>query len=411
MARTVVAGAGIIGLLTAYELLKRGDEVTLIDMGEPGAAASAGNAGWVCPSLSAPLATPGLTWTSLRWMLMPNSPLAIDPRALPHLVPFLWRFWKACNTREHTAGLHAVAMLGANTMERFDALVDDGVVFEMHEDGLLFVFTTASALEHLLPGIEAMREYGYPTPAPLSASDVKALEPCLSDAVIGGLYVKQDRSVRPETFARGVFEQITALGGKFVRSEITNVDARGRTAHAVHTSRGDIEGDRFVIAAGAWSGLVAGQFGSRVPIEAAKGYSITISAPAWTPGRPLYLSEAKVGVTPTNGALRFAGTLELSGVDTRLKPARVNAIRKAGRTYFRDEPHGVSETEWVGMRPLAPDSLPVIGALPGKDNVFIATGHGMLGVTLAPSTGFALADLMTNGASKVLAPFDPARFR
>jgi D-amino-acid dehydrogenase len=410
MARTLVAGAGIIGLLTAYELIKRGDDVTLLDMGEPGHAASAGNAGWICPSLSAPLAAPGLTWTSLRWMLKPNSPLAIDPRALPHLVPFLWRFWKSCNAREYSAGLQAVARLGTNTMERFDALADDGVAFEMHEDGLLFVFTTESALEHLLPDIEAMRSYGYPTPPPLSAREVLELEPTLSDAVTGGLYVKQDRHVRPETLARGMYDKIIALGGKFIRSRIRHVHSRGSTTYAVHTTTGDVEAERFVIAAGAWSGEVSAKFGFRVPIEAAKGYSITISQPAWTPNRPLYLSEAKVGVSPTDDALRFAGTLELSGIDTRLKPARLQAIRNAARKYFRAEAHGRTETEWAGMRPLAPDSLPVIGALPGRKNVFIATGHGMLGVTLAPSTGYALAEMMTNGASDVLAPFDPKRF-
>jgi D-amino-acid dehydrogenase len=167
-----------------------------------------------------------------------------------------------------------------------------------------------------------------------------------------------------------------------------------------------------VLAAGAWSGPLAKRFGFRLPIEAGKGYSVTISNPAVRLARPVLLGEVKLGCTPFDGALRVAGTMELSGLNTRLDPRRVAAIRRAADRYLPGSLQGTAVHEWTGMRPVLPDGLPAIGRAPGFQNLYVASGHAMLGITLAPATAEVLADLMTTERSAVdLRAFDPGRYR
>jgi D-amino-acid dehydrogenase len=179
----------------------------------------------------------------------------------------------------------------------------------------------------------------------------------------------------------------------------------------VETSAGALEADIFVISAGAWSGRVARKFGFSLPVQPGKGYTVTIQKPAAAPARPIYLSEMRVGITPFDGAVRLGGTMELSSFAQRPVMGRLNTIRRAASTYLPGSATGAAEVEWMGMRPLTPDGLPAIGRAPGLENVFVATGHAMLGVTLAPVTGLAVAELVSGNASSFdLAPFDPARF-
>ncbi|HYM69383.1 MAG TPA: FAD-binding oxidoreductase, partial [bacterium] len=188
-----------------------------------------------------------------------------------------------------------------------------------------------------------------------------------------------------------------------------------RTGHkvdALETTAGRIEGDRFLIAAGAWSGVLSRRAGFPLPIQAAKGYSVTIES---TQGSgvalPLYLGEAKVACSPFVGAFRVGGTLELSGLNSNLDARRLTAVRRGVERYLPGCATGKGEVEWVGARSFAPDGLPVIGRIPGYDNLYVATGHGMLGVTLAPATAVAISELMRLGETTAdLSPFDPGRF-
>jgi D-amino-acid dehydrogenase len=412
MSRTVVIGAGVIGLSIGYELTRRGQEVIVVDRGEPGNACSLGNAGWIVPSFSAPLPKPGLTLTSLKWLLQRDSPLAIEPRALPHLAGWLWKFWRHCNKHDYLAGLEALMALNHSTMDLYDSLEKDDVQFEMQRAGLLFVFLGEAAQSETLEDFEMMKQYGYKVPRPLSKDDLLGLEPALSDDVAAGFLVEEERHVRPESLSAGLAKRLLERGGEILTGrDITAANSDGARVRSILTSRGDITGDHFVIAAGAWSGAIAKRFGLTVPVEAGKGYSITIENPRRQLRRPLYLGEAKVGCSPFEGALRLAGTMELSDVNPTMRPERIQAICKSLGQYLRVESDGRSRTEWMGMRPLTPDGLPVIGRAPGYTNLLIATGHAMLGVTLAPATAAAIADLICEGKCAVnLAPFDPARF-
>ena len=411
MSRTVIIGAGVIGLSCAHELRKRGEDVVILDRGAPGAGCSAGNAGWIVPSLAEPLPAPGLTWTSLRWMLDRDSPLHIAPHALPELAGFLWSFWRHCNATHYRAGRIAWTHLTDRIMESMDALVAGGVELEMHEAGLLFVFLSEPTMRHVLRQIAAG---GGEVPEPLVGRELHALEPALSSQVTAGFLMRQERHVRPESFCNGLLTRIQQLGAE-VRSGVTATGGvmEGESLRAVRTTQGDISADRCLIAAGALSGRVsAAVAGVPLPIQAGKGYAVTVTGRPAPFSRPLYLDEARLGCSPFVGGYRFAGTMELSGLNDRLVPARVAAIRRSARRYLTLASDALDGVEWVGMRPLTSDGVPAIGRVPTRRNVYLATGHQMLGVTSAVTTATLVADLIMDGHSAVdLSPFDPGRLR
>lgn len=411
--RTVVIGAGVIGLATAYSLMKRGRQVVVVDQGEPGEACSKGNAGWITPSISAPIPAPGLTWTSLKWMLSSGSPLYIAPGAVPSMARWLWRFWRHCNQVDFERGLKAVAELNRRTMPLFEQLQQEGVSIELHRQGLLFAFLKDSYMRGVLAEFDYYRQYGYQVPKPLSGSELRTLEPGLSASVTSGFLVGEEWHVRPETLSAGYLAKLKAAGCTVrTGASVRGIVASAGRVQSVDTTAGTEPADEVVVAAGAWTGEVVAQLGVRLPVQAGKGYSITVSGGGPTLKRPVYLGEARVGCSPFDGAVRFAGTMELSGVNTNLDRRRIVGIRKGIAEYLTTPVAADAGVEWVGMRPLTPDGLPMLGRVPGFTNAFVATGHAMLGVTLAPTTGEAMADLIVDGtADPVLAPFEPGRFR
>jgi D-amino-acid dehydrogenase len=413
MSRTVVIGGGVVGLACAHALRKQGEEVTVLDSTEPGAGCSKGNAGWIVPTLAEPLPTPGLTWTSMLWLLRRDSPLHINPRAALGLAPWLWAFWRHCNADDFRSGRRAWEIVANDVMESFDALASDGVRFEMHSAGLLFVFLREAAMRAMLHETGASPAAHGREPRIFTGKELREFEPSVSDAVTAGLWVEQERHVRPETLCAGLAQWL-ARHGVEIRAGAAVVSGHldGKTLRAVRTARGEVTGDRFLITAGARSGLVSNAIsGVPLPIQAGKGYSITVPASTSRFRRPLYLEEARLAVTPFEGGYRFAGTMELSGVNERLVAGRISAIRHSARRYLTLSDGELTGIEWVGMRPLAPDGLPVMGPIPGRPNVFVATGHGMLGVTTALTTARLMSDLIVRGSTSVnLSALDPGRF-
>jgi D-amino-acid dehydrogenase len=410
--RTIVVGAGVIGLACAYALKKRGRDVVVLDYGPPGGACSLGNAGWVSPSISAPIPAPGLTWTSLKWMLRSDSPLYISPSAVPSMARWLFRFWRHCNRRDFEAGLRATSELNRHTLALFDALEADGIKCELHRRGILYVFCELKYLESNLAEFAHLAAVGYALPAALDGAAMRTMEPELSDQVVGGFLVEDEYHVRPETLTAGYAQRLNDIGVELKIGAHATAPLGDKTGwRGVLTSNGPVEGDEIVLAAGAWTGGLAERFGVSLPVQAGKGYSVTVPTTRGSFTRPLYLGEAKIGASPFEGAIRFAGTMELSGINLELDPRRIQGLRHGIGRYMRRPPGPREGTEWVGMRPLTPDGLPMLGRAPGQDKLFIATGHAMLGVTLAPATGEAIAQLVTDPKAELMyAPFAPGRF-
>jgi D-amino-acid dehydrogenase len=401
----------VIGLACAWYLRRGGADVILLERDRCGEAASLGNSGWITPSLSNPIPAPGVTAQALRWMVKPDSPFLLRPRLDPALAAWLWRFWRHSGRSAYLRGMRALLALNARTFDLYDELRTDGVEFEMHEDGMLFLFLSEAAAKGALRVFGDLQREGYTgTVTALAGAEAQARDPAVGERVAGAIYASRERHVRPESLTRGLQNALVAAGAD-VR-ENAEVSALTRTGGGwrLDGRAGAVDVDRVVVAGGAWTGRILAPL--RVPIrqEPAKGYSVTAVGEGTKPRQPLYLSEAKVGCSPFSGGVRLAGTLELSGLDLRLDRRRLAAVARSAEAYLADWRPLRPELEWAGLRPLPADGLPLIGRAPGQDGLFVATGHGMLGVTLAPATGAALADLVLHDELlPQLAPFTITR--
>jgi D-amino-acid dehydrogenase len=408
---TVIVGGGVIGLTTAYHLAREGESVTLIDARGTGLGASEVNAGWIVPAEAAPVPGPGVVLQSMKWMLRPDSPLYIRPSLRPSFIKFMLGMWGKSNSRDQRAGYEAHLRLAQHTIETFDEYRADGVDFEMHNAGLLMAFTQKENLEHHRSNLDLVHQFQL-DPQVLVGDDVRNHEPLLSDAVYGGIYFPQERHVDPGALCRSLTRRLTEMGVEIIENApVDRVDRAGDTVTAVHSGSRSVRGDKYILAAGAWTGPVSRLFREPLPVRPGKGYSVEV-APYGLRGS-VNLSDAKVAVTPFNQRLRLAGTMEFGGLDETINQVRVDAILRAPKTYFRgwEPPAGPVEAR-AGIRPMTPDGMPIIGALGRLNNTYVSTGHGMLGVTLAPGTAAALTDLVLHGKqSPALAPFAAARFR
>jgi D-amino-acid dehydrogenase len=407
-----VVGGGVIGLAVAESLSRRGAKVVVLEAGRCGGAASAGNAGWITPGLSAPVPAPGTMLQALKWMPNPGSPLLVRPVLRLSFLRWSYDFWRATGRRRYGAGMAALVALSDRTIADFDALRDRGVEFEMHADGMLFVAHSETSLEHELEALRDQQAVGYRGGVEvIDGAAAREREPGLADGVAGAIVAPLERHVRPETLTRGLADHLRANGAEIREGVTVRGLARRAGGWTLDCDGADVRADRVVLAGGVSTPALLRPLGVRLPLEGAKGYSITLEDPPIRLRGPLYLLESMVGVSPYDGALRLAGTLELGAKDLRLNARRVASIERAGRKYLRGWPDGAPRTAWAGFRPLLPDGLPAIGPVPGQDGLHVATGHSMLGVTLAPATAEVLAPAVLSGEPSLeLAPFSIARF-
>lgn len=408
--RVVVIGAGVIGLSTGYELARRGAEVTIVTDRDPGAGASSNNAGWVVPAESGPVPAPGVILQTLRWMLRPDSPVYVRPEITPSFARFFLGMLRACAPAAYGRSFAATAALARGTMEALDAWAADGMAFEAHAEGELRAYIEHGEFRKAVDDLARYEGAGFAFEV-LSGDDARRAVPALGDGVVGAIRFGGQRHVRPQTVVDGLVARVQAHGGSIVRRTVTRA-AVAPDGVEVGGDGWTTRADALVIAAGAWSGEVARLVGSRLPVRPGKGYSVDY-VPAQLDMRPVVmLSEAHCAVTPLDGGTRVAGTMEFGRLDERISAARVRAIQAAPGRYFRDwNPDAPHATPSAGLRPMMPDGIACIGRLARNDRVFVATGHAMLGLTLAPRTGSLLAAAILEGADPPeLRPFSPARF-
>ena len=414
----VVVGAGAVGLCAAHYLARAGLPVEVLDRAAVGSGASWGNAGWVCASHSAPIPAPGVTPYVLRSLGRPGSPLYLRPSLDPALARWALRFWRSCRRSQFDRGYAALAELNRPTFELFEQLRDAGIETTLRTPGIVHAFLTVTAARDHLGVQRQMAGTDYELPDDVAhGDDVRALDATLGPGIAAGYLVPGEGLVDPDRFVASLAAALRHAGVRVrERVSVTGFERSNGAVTALHTSEGELRCRAAVIAAGTWSEALLRDLGHRVPLQAGKGYSFSVAL-ADTPRHPLYLGDKRVVVSPINGSTRIAGTMELSGNNRRLDWRRIVAVADASRHYLGrwyehpDELMGLIRDPWVGGRPLLPDGLPVIDRLPGQDNLFLTTGHGMLGITLAPASGRALTDYVVEGRRPgVLEPFRYDRF-
>jgi D-amino-acid dehydrogenase len=337
--------------------------------------------------------------------------LYVKPRLDFELIGWFLRFAHRCNVADACSATLARAAILEDSRARLAKLVaEEGLDCEFEQRGTLYAYRTAQAQEADLAHERALADVGIPTRR-LNAAEMQAREPALRDDVIGGLFHPGDAQLRPDRYVAELARRVREQGGE-IREQwrVEGIERDGNRVAAVRGAAGRIEADEVVLALGAWSPALARQLDLRLPIQPGKGYSITYARPTLCPVLPLVLRERSVCVTAWPSGYRLGSTMEFSGYDTTLNRTRLDALRRGAAEYLR-EPEGPAVLEeWYGWRPMSYDDLPLIGRAPNWRNLTLATGHGMLGVSMSATTGILVADLLAARAPAIdPAPYLPQR--
>ena len=412
----IICGGGIVGLSSAYYLAREGFRVTLIERNAEGADSCAhGSAGYISPSHMVPLAAPGMVLKGLKWMLSSRSPFYIQPRLDSDLMRWGWLFARHCtavHTRRAAPVLRDLCLSGRKLFVELSDIT--GHAFELKTEGLLNLCQTQETLDHETHGLAAIaNELGIEARV-LNAAQTAALEPGARMKIVGSVYFPIDAHISPRKFIPALTALLQEMGVQFQWSTtVYGWQTDGGRITSVQTTAGALMADEFVLAGGSWSPAMLSGLNIRLPMQAGKGYSLTIDQPRFQLTKALILTERRVAVTPMGDKLRFGGTMEISGHSDNVRPERIGQIIAAAQAFFPDfTPKDFAGIKpWFGYRPVTPDGLPYIGRFRGHPNLTAACGHAMLGLTMAPSTGLLVAEILTGRKPSVdLGMLNPNRY-
>lgn len=411
--RVIVIGGGVIGVVCADSLQRFGFDVTVLDQGQVGGGASHANCGFVCPSHVLPLAGPGAVRSALTTLFQRDSPLAVQWRLDPALWGWLWRFARRCNRRDMLAAARAIQSLLMSSRQLYEQLFNDHALkAEWETRGLLFVFRSTGANAHYAETDHLLgRQFGLAARR-ISGEELPAFEPALVPGLAGGWHYSTDAHLRPDLLMSSWRQRAESMGVAFVENcPVRDVITSGNRVAAVVTTRCEMPADDFVIAAGAWTPLVTRRLGLRIPIQPAKGYSITTDKPNPCPKIPMLFEEHRVAATPFADGFRLGSLMEFGGYDDRFDLRRAALLERGARHYLSPTLGPTIHEQWWGWRPMVPDGKPVIDRCPRHANVWVAAGHGMLGVSMAPATGQLVSELISGTKPHIdPTPFSISRF-
>ena len=401
----VIVGGGIVGLSCAYELLRRGQSVILL---EKGAAhhdsCSLGNAGMIVPSHFVPLAAPGMVALGLKWMLNPESPFWVRPRWDPKLWSWGWKFWKSSQQRHVEACTPVLRDLNLRSREIFLRHQQElPGAFDLSTVGLLALCRSAKTLEHEAQFAAKSNAVGVPTEV-LTADEVRRRDPGIDYDIAGAILFTKDAHLDPRKLVSLLTSEVQRLGGKIIyEAEVLRWKVEQEIIKVAVTTQGEIAGSQFVLATGAWSPELAEGLGLKISMQAGKGYSQRLLQPRQLPKYCSLLMEARVAVTPMGSALTVGGTMEITGNDLSVNMTRVRGIQKAFVQYYPAfKLSDFSEVPvWSGLRPCPPDGMPYLGRTQAKKNLWLATGHSMMGLSLGPVTGELIAQMICGEPTSV----------
>ncbi len=406
----VVVGAGIVGLSTALELAGRGRCVIVVDRGPIDGGCAVGSAGHLVPSHVLPLAAPGALWAVARALVRRQGALSINWSTEPAFWRWLVGFARSCTARTVQTAAPALRDLARLS----DEIWDDWLTASgqpVLTNGLLDVYAGDRAFQRALPQVEELRRWGVAVDV-VDGAGAMAMEPALLPPVAGGVLLRDDRSIHPGRALADLIARVDDAGAWLMPfAEVVDVDVIDERIAKVRTTRGDIAASEFVLAAGAWSGRLGRLLGERVPMLAGRGLSLTVDRPEIGPRRPMLLGEDHVAIGPLGDELRLSAWFQLNNLDTAVTVERIQRLEAIARRRLRFDDSLVVRRRWVGMRPVTPDGVPIIGRAARWGNVTIAAGHSMIGLTLGPGTGRIVAQLVCGETPEIaIDRFSPRRF-
>ena len=412
MKKCIIIGGGVIGLCTAYYLQKEGHQVTVLDQSAMDEGASYVNAGYISPSHIIPLSAPGVVKKGIEWMFDPSSPFYVKPRIDADFLRWAWAFNKSCTEKHVKTSMQVIRDIAVFSHELYqDISREADFNFHFEKKGLLMLCKTEKMLEEEIEVAELAAKVDLEATI-LDRAGLKLLEPELEVDAIGATFYKCDAHSTPAEFMSDLKKYLLNNGVEILKGEeVVDIDVKDNRITAVKSNKGFIKGDEFVLAAGSWTGLIAQKLGMKLLLQAGKGYRINVARETGIK-YPAILAEAKVAVTPMNGFTRFAGTMEINKINDDVNPVRVKAIAKAATDYYPEVAIQNEEMKNAasGLRPLSPDGLPYIGRTKNCTNLTIATGHAMMGWTMATGTGKLVAEVITSKKTSLdLEPFSPDR--
>ncbi|MCC8407433.1 FAD-dependent oxidoreductase [Mucilaginibacter sp. UR6-1] len=414
MSKIVIIGGGIMGLCSAYYLQQSGHEVTILEKGDLSDNCSFGNAGMIVPSHFIPLAAPGMVQQGIRWMFNSKSPFYVKPSLSGELISWGVKFLKNANNAhvERSAKpLLEISLLSKKLYGELNA--QPGFDFGLVEKGILMFYKTEKAGEEEAHLAGKARELGLDM-AVLSAAECKALQPDLALDVLGAVHYRCDAHLYPNKLIALLVNYLQTNGVKIERNaEVTRIETAGGKISKVFTGSKVWDADQYIIAGGSWSPAIAKMVDINVPLMPGKGYSFMVPEPQQRMQIPALLCEARVAITPMNGSIRYGGTMELGKLNNNINMNRVKGIVESVPKYFPDlHPEVPAEKDiWFGFRPSSPDGLPYIGRSKKYSNLVVATGHGMMGLSLGPATGLLVKQVVDGNKTEInIDAFSPNRF-
>ncbi|MHB8869453.1 MAG: NAD(P)/FAD-dependent oxidoreductase [Thermoleophilia bacterium] len=412
----LVIGGGVVGACSAYYLADRGFKVTLVERAEicPVEGGTYGNAGLIVPSDVFPLPAPGVLGSSAKWLLDSTSPFYVRPRLNPALMRWLLLFAAACTEKKVAASAPVLHDLGkASARLHAELAAADSPGYGYQATGWLSLYTTKSVFERAASRTDNVERFGIAVEV-LDAKQVSDVVPGVASDIAGGILKRGDAHLIPDQFVHAVAQLAASRGATIMPfTEVLDIAATGSRVTRVDTTKGVLRPDTVVLAAGAWSRAIAARLGLSLLIEPAKGYSVTVPKPDSGDSFPvaLELAEQHVGMTPMGEKLRFAGTLELAGFDSQIRWNRVAGITKGVTRVLPGLRDFEAAELWRGFRPMTPDGMPMLGRAKRYENLIIASGHNMNGVSLGPISGKIVAELVAGETPSVdLSALRPERF-
>jgi len=397
MKNCIVIGGGIMGLCTAYYLQKEGHQVTIVDQSNMDSGASYVNAGYLSPSHIIPLAAPGVMKKGLKWMFNSSSPLYIKPRLDLDFLKWTWAFNKSCSPKHVEKSIPAIKDIALLSQELYDEIrQNESFTFHYKKKGLMMLCQSDKGLEREIEVARIARNEGLQV-EDLTANEVRNLQPNVDLDINGATYYKCDYHTTPHEFMEEMKAYLEGVGVQFCKNErVLDLEVKNEKIVSITTNKQHLNADEFVLAAGSWSSILSKKIGLKLLLQAGKGYRIN----SFTQNNitiPAILAEAKVAITPMNGFTRFAGTMEIAGINQSINKTRVEAIANAVSKYYPKisiTPEEKADAA-SGLRPVSPDGLPYIGKSIKCNNLTIAAGHAMMGWSMATATGKLVSQIIS----------------